>query len=194
MIHAKLIALRRHIGGLKSERKPGVPYKVKAASALMERLRAGLDALNLTAEVADQEIHHYAQVADDDGNITTCVHVTSTVRITAEDGTYRDLLGSGHGFSSDDKAGGKASTYAWKDALVKGLALPDSDMVDSDDEAKPLKVGKPTALVAWITAFDNAATRDILDRTKAALDASKLSDSDKLALSPVYDRASKRLG
>jgi hypothetical protein len=63
----------------------------------------------------------------------------------SSDGSYVDFVGSGHGSSSDDKAGGKASTYAWKDAIIKGLSMPDADMADTDDESVPLaKTATPT--------------------------------------------------
>jgi hypothetical protein len=62
------------------------------------------------------------------------VHVTSIVRLAAEDGSFVDFVGSGHGQDRDDKAGGKASTYAWKDAILKGLCLPEVDIEDTDNE------------------------------------------------------------
>ena len=65
----------------------------------------------------------------------TLVHVVATVRLIAPDGSYLDCVGSGHGGDVDDKAGGKASTYAWKDAILKGLTIPHEDMVDTDDDA-----------------------------------------------------------
>jgi hypothetical protein len=65
----------------------------------------------------------------------TLAHVKSTVRLIAPDTSFIDLDGSGHGGDVDDKSGGKASTYAWKDALLKGLSIPHEDMVDTDDDS-----------------------------------------------------------
>lgn len=193
MIHKKLVDLRKSIGGLKAVKKAGVPYKTKDAALLMEKLRKGLDDLNLTACVIDQEVNHYPQVTDETGDITTCVHVTATIRIEAEDGSYRDMVGSGHGFSSDDKAGGKASTYAWKDALIKGLCLPDADMVDADDESKPLKVApKKTAVQAWSEAFDNCNTSVGYGALVNALHKAVLPDADRAAIGPAVERAKDR--
>jgi hypothetical protein len=134
-----LIALRRAVGGLKAEKKKGVMFPVKSAKDLMKKLRTEADELNMP--MAGAVIHSTTfqldgiEVFNKPG--IGC-HTTVTVRFMSSDGSYVDFAGSGHGTSNDDKAGGKASTYAWKDAVVKGLSLPDDDMVDTDDEAKPI--------------------------------------------------------
>ena len=81
-----------------------------------------------------------SQIVPMDVERGTACTTRSVVRIEAEDGSYRDFVGTGQGADNQDKAGGKASTYAWKDALVKGLCLPDADMVDTDDESDVVPV------------------------------------------------------
>lgn len=69
-------------------------------------------------------------------------HIVSVIRVIAMDGSFVEFVGSGHGAGfDDDKVGGKASTYAWKDGWIKGLNLPDEEMVDTDDEV-PAPKGK----------------------------------------------------
>lgn len=140
-ILSDLIALRKAVGGLKSERVAGVMYNVKSAKKLMEKLRAAADELEMPvcAAVVKQEVTQVGGVEFYRKNIDKNVpgigcHCISTVRFMSSDGSFFDFVGSGHGTSEDEKAGGKASTYAWKDAVVKALVLPDDDMVDTDDE------------------------------------------------------------
>lgn len=138
-----LITLRDEIGGLVAK-KGMTPFPVKSAKDLMLKLRNAGDKLNMpvVAGVISQQVSHLPPVEfkKRDGSTATGigVHVITTVRFTSSDGSYMDFVGSGHGTSEDDKAGGKASTYAWKDAVIKALALPDDEMVDTDDESVPV--------------------------------------------------------
>ncbi len=131
-----LVELRRLVGGLKAERKGGVPFPVKSAKDLMSKLRGALDEMNMSILVTDQQITHVPSEKQ------IIVHVVTTIRIVSSDGTFVESVGSGHGASNDDKAGGKADTYAWKSAVVKALSIPDEDMVDTDDESKPVEPKK----------------------------------------------------
>jgi hypothetical protein len=129
-IHEDLVKLRREIGGLVAKQK-AAPYKTKDAADLMEKLRDGADVLNMTMAGAcvAQEV---VQLPTEKG---TMCHVIGTFRFMSDDGSYVDFVGSGHGCDDrGDKAGGKASTYAWKDAVWKGLSLPNKEMIDTDDE------------------------------------------------------------
>lgn len=129
MIHGALIRLRRAVGGLQAKKQANGPaYAVRSAKDLGIKLREALDAVGLTCSVVGQDV---TLLPTERG---TACHIKSLVRVEAPDGSFRDFVGSGHGMDKDDKAGGKASTYAWKDALVKGLSLPDQEMVDTDDE------------------------------------------------------------
>lgn len=142
-IHGLLLKLREEVGSLAAKKQQGGPmFPVRGAKELNQKLAEGLRKLNLLAPVVDQKVTHL-DTKDIPANINdrgrptfrTLVHVVATVRIIAPDGSYLDFVGSGHGGDVDDKAGGKASTYAWKDAILKGLSVPHEDMVDTDDDA-----------------------------------------------------------
>lgn len=136
---ATLIAdIRKDVGGLKASKKDGVAFPVKSAKDLMAKLRDSLDKHGAHCYVVGQDV---TNIEVDRG--TACM-VQSKVRLAAEDGSFVDFVGVGHGADSQDKASGKASTYAWKDALCKGLDLPDAEMVDTDDSDAPLPGGVKT--------------------------------------------------
>ena len=125
-----LVALRAGVGGLVAKQK-AAPYKTKDAADLMEKLREAADELNMpmTGACVAQTV---TQIVTEKG---TACHVVGTFRFMSDDGSYVDYVGSGHGADErGDKAGGKASTYAWKDAVWKGLSLPNKEMIDTDDE------------------------------------------------------------
>ncbi len=157
MIAQALPALRKSVGGLKAEKKAGVQFAVKSAKDLMDKLRAAIDSEPAVAGVwvAGQNV---TNIEVERG--TACLTL-SVVRVGCIDGSYVDFSGSGHGAANDDKASGKASTYAWKDSIIKGLSLPDAEMVDTDDFSDERPVLKPT--IATIT----------VDEAKAALKAAK---------------------
>lgn len=140
-IHDLVKKLRREVGSLAAKKQPGGPmFAVRGAKELAQKVAEALDSLNMVAYPVSQEVHHLDPNVP--GNATssgkpvfrTLVHVKTTVRVVAPDTSFMDVVGSGHGGDVDDKAGGKADTYAWKNALLKGLTIPDSDMVDTDDE------------------------------------------------------------
>lgn len=142
-IHQGMTDLRRAVGSLAAKKQQGGPmFPVRSAKELMQKLAEGLDELGMQAFPVAQEVHHF-DTSTIPSNATasgkpvfrTLAHVKATVRVAASDGSYVDVVGSGHGGDVDDKAGGKADTYAWKSALLKGLCVPEQDMPDTDDEA-----------------------------------------------------------
>lgn len=152
MIFPKLRELRRKVNSVAAVRTKDVPFAVRGAKDLNQKLANALDELNLLAPVIDSkvtliDVNEVPFKTNRDGAsepvFRTLAHVVSTVRIIAEDGSFVDMVGSGHGGDKDDKAGGKASTYAWKDAILKGLTIPHEDMVDTDDEAATQVTSKP---------------------------------------------------
>jgi hypothetical protein len=143
LIHGLIKELRVEIGAVKAVKQAGGPmFPVRGAKDLAQKLANALNTLTLSAPVVAQEIT-ICDVSNLPKNETraggpvfrTLAHVKATVRLTAPDTSFVDLVGSGHGGDVDDKSGGKASTYAWKDALLKGLSIPHEDMVDSDDSS-----------------------------------------------------------
>jgi hypothetical protein len=92
---------------------------------------------------------------------STIVTCKMTIRFMSDDGSFEDFVGFGQGGDTQDKAGGKASTYAWKDALTKALSLPDADMVDTDDEQpfeEPTKKEPERPLGKILKQFADATT------------------------------------
>lgn len=166
LIFSRMLELRRKIGGLKASKGTGAPFPVRSSKELMLKLRTALDELNLLAPVVHQEVRILEMEKG-----TGC-HVTATVRVIAEDGSYLDLVGSGHGLDKDDKAGGKASTYAWKDAILKGCSIPEKEMLDTDQEAghgaemRPRPPGKKAQNPAA-----EGAQQDLAEDLRAALEA-----------------------
>lgn len=166
-IYTDLIALRKKIGGLKAEKKGGVMFPVKSAKDLMDKLRKAADELNMPMAGAPVAME-FSDRATDKGTIVTC---KTTVRFMSDDGSYVDFTGFGQGGDTQDKAGGKASTYAWKDGVVKPLSLPDADMVDTDDEQFPLEKPEPVKEVTRplrkvIDMFQAATTKADLEAAR----------------------------
>lgn len=189
LIAKQMIALRKKIGLLVAAKKQGVPYKVKSADDLMEKLRGALDDLDMVAPVVAQEITHLPHISGENkyGDATTTIvtHVKATVRLGCADGSFVDLVGSGHGTSEDDKAGGKASTYAWKDALLKGESVPGQGMVDTDDESKPLPAQPRVPVIdMWAAAIQKCTSVAACDKLKG--DMAKLKVDTQLALTPAW--------
>lgn len=154
-IHNLLLDLRREVGSLAAKKQQGGPmFPVRGAKELNQKLAEALNKLDMVAAVVDQKVTFIDtdripgnQTASGKPVFRTLVHVVATVRVIAPDGSYLDMVGSGHGGDTDDKAGGKASTYAWKDAILKGLSIPHEDMEDTDDDASSTtpvsSAGKP---------------------------------------------------
>lgn len=177
-ITSDLIALRRKIGGLPAEAKQGVMYKVKSAKELHIKLREAADELNmpLAGAIVQQSTEQMPviQGTDRNGKPTTffLVACVTTVRFMSDDGSYEDFVGSGNGGGNDDKSGGKASTYSWKDAIIKGLCLPDEEMVDTDDgpgtlpTATPVVKLPPPSFKAVLAAIQGSQTKVNLEEAK----------------------------
>ncbi len=174
MIHAAKIELRRHIGGLVGKKKEKVPFPVRSAKDLMIKLRKALDALSMDAYVVKSDVVQIPTTWEEPGEApASACHIVSTVRLVCPDGSFCDMVGSGHGFSDDDKGGGKGSTYAWKDAVCKGCDVPDEEMVDTDDthrERRPAKKGGTEAVVKDST-FLITFHRNELTKAKEAKNA-----------------------
>jgi hypothetical protein len=172
-IQKDLLELRRKIGGLVAEAKQGVMYKVKSAKDLHIKLRAAGDELKmpLCGAIVNQFVHNLDPIAGfnrkGEPQTTFIAHVVSTVRFMSADGSFVDFVGSGHGSGTDDKAGGKASTYSWKDAIIKGLCLPDEEMEDTDDA--PGTLPAPPSL------------KMVLDSIKSSMNLNELEEAKLLA-------------
>jgi hypothetical protein len=151
-IHEKLLAIRKSVGGLKARKEAAGPnFAVRKATDLMAKLRTALDATKCHAMVVKQDVTTLDPGTippDAKGRVLRSAVVTkTTIRVCAPDGSFVEAVGSGGGGDADDKAGGKASTYSYKDAFIKLLTLPDADVVDTDDEAEVGTPPQPSALL-----------------------------------------------
>lgn len=78
------------------------------------------------------------------------VEVLATYQVThSATGESIQIMGYGHGQDSNDKAAGKATTYALKNALLYSFLVPtghieDTDTTHSEETEKPKKASKPT--------------------------------------------------
>ncbi|MBA2630531.1 MAG: hypothetical protein H0U84_05875 [Thermoleophilaceae bacterium] len=182
-IATKVPELRKLVGGLEARKVAGGPrFAIKSAKDLMDKLRDALDALEMVDFPVNLVGGNVPLGVDEDGAALegTLAFLMATIRIGAPDGSYIDIVGAGHGADQQDKAGGKASTYAWKDAHIKGLDLPDSDMVDTDDEEKPIKKGlrQKAPVKAAAVARPKVPTAD---EVRAAIEAATTADELKAA-------------
>lgn len=144
-IHDMMKQLRVEIGAVEAKKSTeafGPKFPVRGAKDLAQKLANALNKLNMEAPVVDQVItlvntNDIPKNENKSGGpvFRTLAHVKATVRLIAPDSSFIDMVGSGHGGDVDDKSGGKASTYAWKDAILKGLSIPHEDMVDTDDDS-----------------------------------------------------------
>jgi hypothetical protein len=80
----------------------------------------------------------------------TFVDLSATYTLWHESGEFLDIPALGHGIDPQDKAAGKATTYAMKNALLYLLniavgGIDDTDTEHSNDKEVPVKeVAKPT--------------------------------------------------
>lgn len=209
-IALKLIALRKKVGGLQARKSAGGPaFAIKSSKELEIKLREACDELDIPV---------CSPVGVDGGNVDvdrgTAAFVKVVQRIGCLDGSYIDFVGIGHGADPQDKAAGKASTYARKDALSKGLIAPDKEMVDTDDDESPIEGGvvarkggkakvaakagdEAFQAVEWKARIAEAADKDVLKELvfdmKAALARGDLSNDVAVALGAAVKEKGKSL-
>jgi hypothetical protein len=107
----------------------------------------------------------------------TLAEVTLTIRVQdAETGDYIEVAGFGLGADNQDKAGGKAGTYAFKQALVQALLAGGAE--DTDDSDTPIQGGvrprqpaKPVAVApeAVRAAIAEAVQAKSIDKLRGCL-------------------------
>lgn len=161
---------------LKAKQKAGVKFKVRSADELVDKLRPVANELGLLIyPVAAQGKGHVV----DNG---TLAEVNLTIRIQAvEDGSYIDIAGFGLGADNQDKAGGKAGTYAFKAALVQALLAGGAE--DTDDSDTPIAGGvRPRQARPGGSAGQPTVTREQVEGAIAEARAAKSMDKLKAAL------------
>lgn len=173
-----LSELRAKVGNLKAKKKEGVKFKVRSAEDLSDKLREA--AIEIGLLIYPVKVEGKGFVVEDG----TLAEVNLTLRILAlVDGSFIDVMGFGLGADSQDKAGGKAGTYAWKTALIQTLLAGGAE--DTDDTDTPIKggvrtkTGKPKG--SDVAAALEAATDELGYKAAIAM-AMQLAPSDQMAL------------
>lgn len=141
---AKLALLRAGAGSLEKKTKQGVNFEVRSYEDAIDQVATLADELGLLIYPVESPGHGVSYEWTnkyDKPQVGTLAEVTLTVRFQAiEDGSYVDMQAFGLGMDTQDKAGGKAGTYAFKQALIQGLLMGGSKnakklgVKDTDDE------------------------------------------------------------
>ncbi len=151
-ILAKWHRIRNTIGTVAKVKKEGMKFATLNNETVTDLVRAATDKEGVL-------VYPYSTagtaLAVEDG---TMCGVNITFRVQAiEDGSYIQIAGFGEGADSQDKAGGKAGTYAMKAALIQALLAGGSKAKggvkspDTDDTETAIaggvkaKTGKPKA-------------------------------------------------
>lgn len=168
---AKWAELRKEVGVLKAKKKEGVRFKVRSADELCDKVRPEADRLGLLI----YPIRAAGTAFVVEGG--TLAQATITLRIqSVDDESYFDIEGFGLGADSQDKAGGKAGTYAWKTALVQALLAGGEK--DTDDTDTPIAGGvKPPQRKGpppGVPTVTRAEVESLMTEAKAGKDMEKL--------------------
>lgn len=164
--------LRKAVGVIQAKQKPGMKFKTRANDDLINELRPAANELGLLIYPTEADGTGFVV---EDGTLAT-VKLSIIVQ-AVEDGSCLVIAGFGLGADSQDKAGGKAGTYAFKAALLQALLATGTD--DTDDTDTPIaggvrkKTSKPVtptfdvvshALQDSKTQSDYKAARELLKR------------------------------
>jgi hypothetical protein len=197
-VYKKFAELRDDVGVLKAKKKDGVRFKVRSADELADRIRPVAARLGLL-------IYPIGVVAK--GHVVesgTLAEATVRLRIMAiSDESYFDIEGFGLGADNQDKAGGKAGTYAWKTALVQALTAGGEK--DTDDTDTPIAGGvKPVrpkvatqpqhTRAEVMEAIEGAKRSKSIEQLKLALAvAGTLPEQDQAELAVIIRAASAEI-
>lgn len=190
------VDLRKQVGNVELKQKQGMKFKTRAATDTYDKVRAAADDLGILI---------YPHEGKGEGKVvesgTLCDVQLTIICQAIEDGSCIAIYGYGQGADTQDKAGGKAGTYAFKQALIQaclagGEKTPKKDRIpDTDDDDAPIeggvkpKSGKPTPQAvrdALTAAQDEAAYRS------AVADLKQLNPDAQVTLKPVAQEAKAR--
>jgi hypothetical protein len=188
--------VRQQVGVVELKKKNGMKFETRASTDLMDKLAQALN---------DHGVLVYPTRGSGKGLVVedgTMADVELTIVAQAiEDGSRLEFYGYGQGADTQDKAGGKAGTYAFKQALLQalqagGTKAPKKDRIpDTDDTDTPIeggvraKTSKPKAptfdevSAALTAATDEPTYREALAKLKAATPA------DQVKLAPIAREA-----
>lgn len=144
-IHQKMLEVMRQIQYLKKDDTvafKSTSYKGLSEEKVTSTVRQAFLELGIVMYPIKQDSHRV-------GNLTT---VNVTYRIANTDGDdYVDVVSTGEGADTQDKAAGKAMTYAYKYALLRTFAIPSGEDTDKIHSAQLDKEIKEAASKAHAT-------------------------------------------
>lgn len=153
--------LRTAVGVVKKKKKQGVKFDVLEATEVVDKVRAAANELGILiypavgTDFATTGSLGKGHVVED-GTLAEASLVV--VAQAVSDGSRLCFWGFGLGADTQDKAGGKAGTYAFKQALVQALLAGGKGGVkvdDTDDTDTPIPGGvKPAKAKAARPSFD----------------------------------------
>ncbi len=192
----KWFELRQLVGNVALKQKPGMKFKTRAATDTYDQIRAAADELGILIYPAEGK--GSLQVVD---NGTLCGVELTIYAQAVEDGSTLAIYGFGLGADSQDKAGGKAGTYAFKQALIQatlagGEKTPKKDRIpDTDDDDAPIAGGvKPKTVGPTVPFVQDAlvAARTEPEYRAAVELLKKLQPEAQVALKPIAVDARSR--
>lgn len=185
-------AVRKQVGVVEAKRKQGMKFDTRASTDLMDKLSQACN---------DHGVLVYPTRGNGKGLVVedgTLADVELTIVAQAiEDGSKLEFYGYGQGADNQDKAGGKAGTYAFKQACIQallagGTKTAKKDRIgDTDDTDTPIEGGvKPKTSKPKAPSFDEVsallAAATVESEYREALAKLKLaSPPDQVKLAPI---------
>lgn len=138
----KWLEIRKAVGNIELKQKQGMKFKTRAAVDMYDKVRIAAD---------EQGVLIYPHEGKGEGKVvesgTLCDVELTIIAQAVEDGSCLQIWGFGQGADTQDKAGGKAGTYAFKQAVIQaclagGEKTKAKDRIpDTDDEVEPIPGG-----------------------------------------------------
>lgn len=180
--------VREAVGVVELKKKNGMKFETRASTDLIDKLNVACNKAGVLVYPGRGTAK--GQLLDTGGTMADIELVVVAQAI--EDGSRLEFYGYGQGVDNQDKAGGKAGTYAFKQAVIQALLaggskMPKKDRIaDTDDDDNPVEGGprpatgkppKPTfdsVKAAMEAAQDEPAYRAALEQLKQAQPADQV--------------------
>lgn len=193
------LEMRQQTGTLVAKKKDGVKFKVRSAEDMVDKIRDLANEKGVLIYPASASKGTGFTVEDG----TMAAVELQVVLQAVSDGSRLAIWGFGLGADSQDKAGGKAGTYAFKQALVQAFLMGGRDnakalgVVDTDDSDSPIAGGvrKPSGrpTLEGVRGLLLAASNQT-EFAEAAKNVRALTPEKQLALRADINNAMERLG
>ena len=172
----------------KEEKRVNNQYRFVSHDAVTKAVREGLVKHGVVA------IPNYYDVTEN-GNKVRCKVSMAYINIdNPEDKLIIECAGFGFGIDNQDKAPGKAMSYAYKYALLKQFALetgddPERDSIDYEPDHQEQIAAEYKAMKAKMKqALTEAETAEQLDGVYKRIQERELNEFDKQAMQKLYEK------